>query len=41
MEERVQNFWKDAFRFDEMITSREFWDILHENDPDDEPGMFV
>ncbi|WP_281425773.1 hypothetical protein [Methanofollis formosanus] len=35
MEERVQNFWKEALRFEERAIPGEFWDILYENDPED------
>ncbi|MBP2144699.1 hypothetical protein J2129_000153 [Methanofollis sp. W23] len=30
MEERVSNFWKDAFQFEKIFTPGEFWDMLIE-----------
>ncbi|MDD3621719.1 MAG: hypothetical protein PHQ81_04875 [Methanofollis sp.] len=35
VEERVENFWKEALQLEEIFTSREFWDMLHENDRED------
>jgi hypothetical protein len=31
VEDSVQNFWKEAFWFEGMFTSRQFWDMLMEN----------
>ncbi|WP_209630729.1 hypothetical protein [Methanofollis sp. W23] len=39
-EEGVENSRKDALQFEEVFTPREFWDMLHENDPEDHFSRF-